>query len=137
VTRTILDTGPLVAALNRRDRHHAWASQAFHSVPAPMFTCEPVLAEACHLVRGLPGGGDAILQLLERGLLEVSLAVADEVGPIRKLMKKYHEAPMSLADACLVRMTELDRRCTVLTVDSDFHVYRRNGRHVIPTITPF
>jgi uncharacterized protein len=137
VTRTILDTGPLVAALNRRDRHHRWASEVFNSVRAPMFTCEPVLAEACYLVRALPGGTDAILQLLERGLLEVSFSISDERGPLRKLMGKYREIPMSLADACLVRMTELDRRSTVLTVDSDFHVYRRSGRHVIPTITPF
>jgi uncharacterized protein len=137
VNRTVLDTGPLVAALNRRDRHHRWASQVFNSVHAPVFTCEPVLTEACYLVRELPGGAEAIFQLLERGILEIGLAVADELGPIRALMQKYRSMPMSLADACLVRMTELHRKSTVLTVDSDFHVYRRSGRHVIPTITPF
>jgi uncharacterized protein len=102
-----------------------------------VFTCEPVLTEACYLVRELPGGAEAIFQLLERGILEIGLAVADELGPIRALMKKYHSIPMSLADACLVRMTELHRKSAVLTVDSDFHGYRRSGRHVIPTMTPF
>jgi len=137
VTTTILDTGPLVAALNRRDRHHEWAAQTLNSLRGPLRTCEPVLTEACYLVRGIQGGQDTILQLLERGVVEVHFSLADELPAVRKLMNRYRDTPMSLADACLVRMTELDRRTAVLTVDSDFHVYRRTGRHVIPTITPF
>lgn len=136
MTKTLLDTGPLVAVLNRRDRNHEWAKQVFYSVRSPMFTCEPVLTEACYLVRDIPGASDSILQLVERGLLEVDFAVAAELAAIRKLLTRYADVPMSLADACLVRMAELERRSTVLTVDSDFQVYRRNGRHVIPTITP-
>ena len=133
--RVLLDTGPLVAYLDRRDRNYVWACEIFASVEPPLYTCESVLSEAIFLLRGLERGPDAVLEMVERGLIDVGFSLADEIGPVRKLMKKYEAVPMSLADACLVRMSELDSETAVLTLDSDFHVYRRNRRNVIPVIT--
>jgi len=135
VRRIIVDTGPLVALLNARDTHHAWARDTFDDVEPPLWTCEAVISEACFLVRQLKDGADAVLALVARGVIQVDLALSADVEPVRKLMTRYASVPMSLADACLVRMTEIHTRSAVLTLDKDFGVYRRNGRHVVPVIT--
>jgi len=134
--RVIVDTGPLVALLNTRDAHHAWAREALDQIDPPIATCEAVLSEACFLVRNIKGGADAVLELVTRGIIKVDFHFETEVGSVRKLMSRYASVPMSLADACLVRMSELDARSSVLTLDSDFKVYRRNKRQVIPVISP-
>lgn len=136
MTRVLVDTGPLVALLNRRDRYHAWARRVLDTIEPPIFTCDPVISEACFLVRELDGGQDAVLDLVARGIVRSEFSVAAEVGPIRALMKKFRDVPMSLADACLVRMTELERESVVLTRDSDFRIYRRNRGQAVPTISP-
>lgn len=132
----ILDTGPLVALLNRRDRHHRWAWNQWARMEAPLFTCEPVIAEACFLVQGLEGGPATVLDFVRRGVLDLSFRVAEESEVIAGLMRKYHDVPMSLADGCLVRMAERHADSVVVTLDSDFKVYRKNGRQLIPTVTP-
>jgi predicted nucleic acid-binding protein len=132
----LLDTGPLVAFLRRRDRYHQWAVEQFSRIPAPMHTCEAVLTEACYLLQSLPGGSQSVLRMLETGALRTALHVEDELTPIKTLMARYRNVSMSLADACLVRMSELNAAGVVLTLDSDFIVYRRHGRQVIPVIIP-
>lgn len=132
----ILDTGPLVALLNRRDRHHAWARDVLDGVDPPIFTCDPVLSEACFLLRDLAGGPDAVLELVARGIVRSDFRISSEADALRGLMKKYASIPMSLADSCLVRMTELDTKSVVVTLDSDFRIYRRHRRQVVPTISP-
>jgi predicted nucleic acid-binding protein len=134
--RVVVDTGPLVAFLNARDAHHDWAVQVLDGVEPPLVTCEAVISEACFLVRRLVGGPDAVLDLVARGIVAIDFGLASELAPVRKLMAKYATIPMSLADACLVRMTELDLRSTVLTLDEDFRVYRRHGRQTVPAILP-
>ena len=131
-----MDTGPLVALLNRRDRHHDWAVDLFSSLKPPLYTCEPVLAEACFLLQDVPGGADAVMALVERGIVVVAFSVSEEAEALRRLMKKYADVPMSLADACLVRMTEFERESQVITLDSDFRQYRRNRRQVVPVVMP-
>jgi predicted nucleic acid-binding protein len=136
VTSVIVDTGPLVALLNRRERHHAWACKVMDTIEPPIFTCDAVLSEACFLLREADGGSDAVLELVARGIVRSDLHVMSEIDSLRALMRKFASVPMSLADACLVRMTELDPKTVVLTLDSDFGIYRRNRRQVIPTISP-
>jgi uncharacterized protein len=136
VTSVIVDTGPLVALLNRRERQHAWVKAVLDSVEPPIYTCEPVLSETCFLLQDVNGGQDAVLELLTRGILRSDFRIAAELASLRYLMKKFSDVPMSLADACLVRMTELDPQGVVLTLDSDFKIYRRNRRQVVPTISP-
>ena len=136
MTRIVVDTGPLVALLNRRDRHHAWVRQVLDTVQPPIVTCEAVLSEACFLLRGLAGGPDAMLALLASDVVQIDFRMSAEIDAIRALMRKFASVPMSLADACLVRMSELDAQTTIVTLDGDFRVYRRNKRQVIPTIMP-
>jgi predicted nucleic acid-binding protein len=136
VKPVIVDTGPLVAFLNRRDRFHSWARETLGTIEAPLITCEAVVSEACFLLRSAKGGPDAILELLARGIVQVRFRLDAELGSVRKLMTRYASVPMSLADACLVRMTELDAAARVLTLDADFGIYRRHRRNVVPTIMP-
>ena len=133
--KIIVDTGPLVALLNSRDTHHAWARATFDDIEPPLWTCEAVISETCFLVRQLKNGADAVLSLIGRGVVKVDFRLSAEIEPVRKLMDKYASVPMSLADACLVRMTEFHARSAVLTLDGDFGVYRRNGRHLVPVIS--
>jgi predicted nucleic acid-binding protein len=132
----ITDTGPLVALLNQRERHHAWARQQFNLVRPPAITCEAVISEACFLLRNVASGVDALMQLVERGVVATPFMLADEHAAVARLLKRYSSVPMSLADACLVRMAELYCQSTVLTLDRDFRVYRKSGRTVIPTRMP-
>ncbi len=132
----ILDTGPLVALLNRRDRYHRWARQQWAQIAPPLFTCEAVLAEACFLAQSFTGGQAAVLDLVGRGVLDLSFHLSEETAAISRLLKKYRDVPMSLADGCIVRMAEQHVRGVVFTLDSDFTVYRKNGRQLIPTLGP-
>jgi len=136
VNTIIVDTGPLVALLNRRDRHYQWARDVLDRIEPPLLTCEAVVSEACFLLQRLSGGQDAILELLARSIVRVSFTLDAEVDALRALMKRFADVPMSLADACLVRMTELAPRSQVLTLDAAFRIYRRNRRLMIPTIMP-
>ena len=136
MTRFVIDTGPIVALLNRRDRHHAWVREVLDTVDPPVFTCEAVVSEACLLLGRLDGGQDAMLELLASGVIKVDFRLSAEVDAVRGLMRKFANVPMSFADACLVRMTELDAHSTIVTLDSDFRTYRRNRRQVIPTLMP-
>jgi predicted nucleic acid-binding protein len=133
----LADAGPLVAALRKRDRQHAWARAQLAARPAPLLTCEAVLSEAFYLLQGVSGGLDALATLVERGLLEVRFDFQDERDATLRLLRKYADTPMSFADACLVRMSELHRNALVFTLDHDFAAYRRNGRERIPLIAPW
>ncbi|MFV2068213.1 MAG: type II toxin-antitoxin system VapC family toxin [Pirellulales bacterium] len=132
----ITDTGPLVALLNRRERHHDWAREQFTLIPPPAITCEAVLSEACFLLRDIEAGVDSVMKLLERGVVATSFTLASEYPVIARLLHRYDSLPMSFADACLVRMSEQHASSTIITLDSDFRVYRKNGRQVIPTSMP-
>ena len=132
----IADTGPLVAFFDRGERHHAWAVERMRELTAPLLVCEPVLAEAMYLLSGLPKAQDALFELLENGALRVAFQVEEQVSALRSLHRKYRDRPMSLADACIVRMAELFERHEVLTLDSDFSIYRKHGREPIILITP-
>ncbi len=134
--RHIVDTGPLVALLNAHDTRHEWAKSTFSRIEPPLMTCEAVVAEACFLTARLDSGADNVMDLLSRRIVLVAFDLSAEHDAVRALMKRYVSTPMSLADACLVRMTELDSDATVVTLDSDFTVYRRNRRQSIPLLYP-
>ena len=134
--RFIADAGPLVALLSRRDHHHAWAKAAFATVKPPALTCEAVLAEAWHLLGRTSDGQAALLELIAGGTLIVEFSLMAELVPVRRLVARYRDRPMSLADACLVRLAELFDEATVITLDVDFSVYRKHGRQSIPVLAP-
>jgi uncharacterized protein len=130
----IVDAGFVIALLSSRDTYHAWAVTHASELPPPWSTCEAVLAEAFHLVglHGTPNLG----ALLRRRAVSVAFDLAANLEPVMKLIEKYSDVPMSLADACLVRMTERLADPIILTTDRDFRVYRRHSRQVVPCVTP-
>ena len=136
MSSVLVDTGPLVAFLRESEGSHEWAVAKFKELPAPYLTCEPVLAEAFFLVRRQPGGIHRFFDLLGSGLLEVDFPVLRERQALWKLIHKYEDLPMSLADACLVRLAELNPGASVFTLDTHFRVYRKNARQRIPVIMP-
>jgi len=133
---TLLDTGPLVAYLGRKDACHEWAVRQFAALRPPLLTCEPVLAEACFLVERNSGRPGNLLKLLQRGIFRIALNVESEAAALESLMERYSDTPMSLADACLVRMSEMHVDSRIFTMDSDFERYHRNGRQIITLIRP-
>ncbi|OYT90478.1 MAG: pilus assembly protein [Burkholderiales bacterium PBB3] len=134
--RVIVDTGPLVALLNRADQAHPWVVQQLRDIAPPMVTCEAVLAEATYLTRNLPGARAALMEMLGEDFLTIGMALADHHSAILATIRRYADVPMSLADACLVRLAELYPQSPVLTLDSDFLVYRKNGRQAIEVLRP-
>ena len=132
--KQIADTGLLVAFFLRNDGYHAWACEAFRT-HSPFYTVDAVLAEAGSFFPDPVG----LLRLLSRGdlILDPGFVLAREQAAVLELAIQYADQPMDLADACLVRLTELNPRCRVWTIDRrDFAAYRRNGRHLIPCAFP-
>jgi predicted nucleic acid-binding protein len=129
----IADTGFIVAAGDRDDRHHAWAVKVARSVTEPLLTCEAVLAEATFHLRSTA----YVLTLVEDGLLRVAFDCSENLTQLRDLASRYSDRNPDLAHLCLIRMSELHPRHVVITVDeSDFRAYRRNKRESIPLLCP-
>jgi predicted nucleic acid-binding protein len=132
----IVDTGPLVAFFDRAERHHAWAVERIEQIEAPLLVCEPVLAEAMFLLGQYARAVDALFELLQNGALHIGFHVDAHVAAVRTLVRKYRDTPMSLADACIVRMAEIYDGHDVFTLDSDFTIYRKHGRVPLKLIRP-
>jgi predicted nucleic acid-binding protein len=134
--RIIVDTGVLVAFLMGSDKFHQWSVQTLNHIQYPILTCEPVLTEVCFLLQRIHLGRAKVLQLVEQAYLEIPFYLSPEVESIRILMQRYDSVPMSLADACLVKMAEIYTDASVLTLDSDFRIYRKHRNQIIPLIMP-
>lgn len=136
IHQAILDTGPILALIDSRDQHHAWAKTQFSLIAPPLLTCDAVLTESCHLAKRVDGGTHAVLDLFRRGVARLEFSLAGQFHEVSSLMQRYADAPMSLADACLVRMSELHPESVVFTLDGDFGVYRRFKRQRLPLLMP-
>lgn len=136
MTLLIIDTSFFVAFLQERDEFHAWAVTALKAHAGKLATCEAVLVETAYLLRDRLDAKRRLLEAVAAGSVSVPFALADEAGAIGKLMDRYRNIPMSLADACLVRMAELSDGALVLTLDADFKIYRKSNRQVIATVMP-
>jgi predicted nucleic acid-binding protein len=129
----IAATGFIVALGNRDDRHHSWAADLAKRGTEPLLTCESVLSEAAYHLES----SSYVLSLVEDGLLQVAFDFSENIPQLRELARRYADRKPDLADLCLIRMSELYPRHTVITVDeSDFRVYRRNKRETIPILCP-
>lgn len=133
---TLLDTGPLVAFFDRSERFHSWSVSQFRRINGPVFTCEPVITEALFLLRKTPDARRKLLLYIEEDVISLRFELRDEIQAVRSLLEHYRQVPMSLADACLVRMTELFHGCELVTFDSHFRIYRRHRRQHIHAILP-
>ena len=134
--KTLLDTGPLVAFYSTRDVWHEWVMEQMGNITPPLLTCEPVLAESCFLLARDGGSPRTVLRALQEGIVQVALHTQTEAAALEILMSRYLDTPMSLADACLVRLSELHANCRIFTLDRHFTRYRRHGRQVIPLLFP-
>ena len=130
----IADSSVLVALLSRDDQHHDWIAVQADTLPWPWLTCEAALTEAFHLLG--EKGAPRLKDLLRHGAVVLSFDLGDQLTPVLDLMDKYADVPMSLADACLVRMSETLPDPVVLTADADFKIYRRHSRQVVPCLLP-
>lgn len=132
----LLDTGPLVSFLATGLEHHEWAIEEWKRLRPPLLTCEPVLTEAAFLLKREGRDTDPLFALLDRGVIRIGLSIQEQQADLRALMRRYRNRPMSLADACLVRLSEIHAAAELLTLDSDFRIYRRHGNRVIPLRMP-
>jgi predicted nucleic acid-binding protein len=131
--KNILDAGPLIAVLNSADQHHQWACDMLARLGPPFYSCAEAMAEAA----AMTGQPAAIVVMIQAEEIVLAFDLSEQTAGVLSLLKKYHDREMDLADACIVRMTELMRACRVITLDrTDFAAYRRNGRELIPTIVP-
>ena len=136
IRNVLLDAGPLAALVNPRDRRQGWARSRFSEILPPLLTCEAVLSEACFLAQRAQGGVPGILGMIDRGVVALAFDLREQFAEAAILIRRYANIPMSVADACLVRMSEIVPNCTVLTLDGDFRIYRRHGRRTIPLLIP-
>jgi len=132
----LTDSSPLVALLNRNDAHHRWAREQFDHVPCPVWTCEGAIAETSYLLQTDGISPWSVIELLENKILAIQFDLSLNIDRVLSLMKKYADTPMDFVDACLVTMAEEKSNCKLLTLDSDFRIYRRFERQTIPLITP-
>ena len=120
----LLDTGCIVALLDRSERYHRQCVEAVDKVEGALVTCEAVIAESCYLLRSLPRAVDAILENVEKGIFEIPFRLSASAKPVRALLKRYANVPMDFADACLVYMAAELGALRILTLDRDFELYR-------------
>lgn len=133
---TIADAGVIVGLIYQKDQWHEWTFQQANQLLPPFLTCEAVITEACFLLQDIPDGEQNVLGMIAAGYLQIDFSLSGEAANIKSLMKKYENVPMSLADACLVRMSERRENSVIFTVDSDFHIYRKNGKQKISLVIP-
>jgi len=121
---TLLDTGVIVALLDRSERHHARCVATMEGFERPLVTCEAVIAESCYMLRGLPGAPETVLQNVERGVFQIPFQLSRSAAPVRSIMRKYRDLPADFADACLIHLAEELDTGDILTLDGDFQLYR-------------
>ena len=130
----IADSSALIAFISHEDQYHGWIAAHAASLPTPWLTCEPALTEAFYLLG--EKGGLQLKKMLRRNAVVLSFTLDQELESVLALMDKYADVPMSLADACLVRMSEVLPDPLVITTDTDFKIYRRHSRQVVPCLIP-
>jgi uncharacterized protein len=131
----LMDTGPLVAYRRSRDAHHRWAVETFETLEPPVISCEPVLTETAFLLARAGLSPAWVVEQVERGIINMGLRIDEEAAAIQALMQRYADVPMSLADACLVRMAEMTG-LPICTLDRDFAIYRTHRRRALTLIAP-
>jgi uncharacterized protein len=120
----LLDSGAIVALLDRSERHHTRCVKAIEGMERPLVTCEAVIAESCYLLRALPGAPEAVLENVVRGAFQIPFQLSRSAAPVRTILRKYRDLPAAFADACLIHLAEELGTGEILTLDRDFELYR-------------
>ena len=132
----VVDTGPIVAMLDADEANHDWVMLQVQRLRPPLLTCEAVLTEAAFLMSRAGVDSSVVPQLVTRGFVTIAKLFDDDAAQIVRLMARYRNVPMSLTDACLVKLVERTPNATLFTLDTDFSIYRQKGRRLIPLLAP-
>jgi predicted nucleic acid-binding protein len=125
----LIDTGAILALLDRDDGWHRRCRKAFDTIPLPLLTTEAVLTEAFHLTSQDVGDIRGLWTLLSSGSIKLEVITHEELPEIHSLMTKYRDRPMDFADATLVHLAARESLSVILTIDhDDFETYRIGGR---------
>lgn len=124
----LLDTGVIVALLDRSERHHSQCVGVLSELAGSLVTCESCIAEACYLLREIRGAAEAVLSNVANGIFQIPFRLVDRAAVVERLLRKYRDLPMDLADACLVDLADRLGTGRILTLDRDFEVYRWRSR---------
>jgi predicted nucleic acid-binding protein len=124
VKPALLDTGVIVALLDKSEKHHQACVKAVQGIDAPLITCEAVIAETCYLLRNLPGAPEAVIENVSAGIFQIPFQLSKHTTGLKQILKKYRDRRIDLADACLVRLADEFETPDILTLDNDFHIYR-------------
>lgn len=135
-SQVIVDTGVLIALIDRLDNHHDWVVNQLKQITPPLLTCEAVISETWFLLQRVRNGRETLIQLLTQKYVVVQFDFDAELATVISLLNRYQSVPVSLADAELVRMSELYANSLIFTLDSDFQIYRKNRDRQIPLIIP-
>ena len=130
----LLDTGVIVALLDRSEKNHGRCVDAINNLTQPLATCEAVIAESCYLLRGLPGAQEAILENIEKGVFQIPFSIHRSAAFVRRFIRKYRDQGIDFADACLIRLAEELDTGEILTLDSDFKVYRWRKNRIFQSL---
>jgi len=120
----LLDTGVIVALLDRSEKFHKACAQTVREVEAPLVTCEAVITESCYLLRNLSGASEAVIENLTAGIFQVPFQLSRDTAGVKQVLRKYKERKIDLADACLIRLADQFGTADILTLDQDFTIYR-------------
>jgi uncharacterized protein len=120
----LLDTGVIVALLDRSESFHRTCAQTVREVEAPLVTCEAVITESCYLLRNLSGASGAVIENIAAGIFQVPFQLSRDTAGVRRVMQKYKDRKIDLADACLIRLADEFGTADILTLDRDFAIYR-------------
>lgn len=120
----LLDTGVIVALLDRSERLHERCADAVQEIEAPLITCEAVIAESCYLLRNLAGAAEAVIENVAAGIFQIPFQLSREAAGVKQVLRKYRDRRIDLADACLIRLADEFGTADILTLDGDFAIYR-------------
>jgi predicted nucleic acid-binding protein len=120
----LLDTGFIVALLDRSESLHKACARTIREVQAPLVTCEAVITESCYLLRNLSGASEAVIENIAAGIFQVPFQLSRETAAVKQLLRKYRDRKIDLADACLIRLADQFGTADILTLDRDFAIYR-------------
>ncbi|TVR18015.1 MAG: PIN domain-containing protein [Balneolaceae bacterium] len=135
--KIFIDTGPVVAFLNKNDQHHSFVEQQMRNYPPPFYICEAVVTESFFLMSRVPNGEEKLIELLETPHIQLESSYSNQPRQIHEFVKKYSNIPMSFADACLVQMAEKSKDSLIFTIDRGFQMYRSSNGNPLSLISPY
>lgn len=135
--KILIDTGPIVAFLNKNDQHHSYVEEQMRHFPPPFYTCEAVVTECFFLMSRVPQGEDKLIELLESSHIQLESIYTNQSKKIHRFVQQYSNIPMSFADACLVQIAEVSDVSLIFTLDKDFQIYRSSKGAPLSLISPF